>query len=196
MPKIEIFLQVLMFGMTGLIVALILVRVFPNNLFDFHQKVSYKDVKKIQNVLPVKNATVSATQSAKIIEAVYPPTLISIKSIGLQLPIATGAIKNNQWTLYDDAVSWLTTSKTPGKGNVILYAHNREYLFGGLKKINIGDEIKIQTNEKEYSYLVNAKRKVTPADIDAVISDSNRLTLYTCDGTFDQKRLIVIALPK
>lgn len=122
-----------------------------------------------------------------------PPTQITIPSLSISLPVAPAKIADNKWTLYEDKVSWLATSNTPGDGNVILYAHNREELFGNLKDIRLGEIISVQSAGQKFSYRVKEKRKVTPSDVAAVLSEENRLTLYTCEGSFDQKRLIVIA---
>ena len=177
MRKNELWLQLIVFGTTAAIVFLIVVRVYPPQFVN-HQKT--------ESPKPIE-------QTIKIIS---PPTSISIPAVNINLPVAAATVVNDQWTLYEDRVSWLATSKTPGEGNVILFAHNRAPLFGGLKKVEMGAEIIIQSGDKKYSYLVTEKRKVTSNDVEAILSNKNQLTLYTCDGSFDQKRLIVIAVPK
>lgn len=177
MLKSEFFLQILIFGATALIIFLIVIRIYPSSG-------------------PPYQTALVPTITQKISKTFSPPAAISIPAVNLNLPVAAATIVNNQWTLFDDRVSWLTTSKMPGEGNVILFAHNRAHLFGDLKKVETGAEITVQSGDKKYSYLVTEKRKVTPNDVEAVLSDGDQLTLYTCDGSFDQKRLIVIAVPK
>lgn len=186
MQKSELPLQITVFGMTAVLVALILVKFYPVHFFK-------PDRALATNVLV---SPVSEPLKPFIEPKAIPPTNISISSISLSLTIGPAVITNNIWTLYDDKVSWLTTSKALGFGNTILYAHNRDHLFGSLKKLNIGDEIKVTAQNKSFVYVVSEKRKILPTDVDAILSDRNQLTLYTCDGAFDQKRLIVIALPK
>lgn len=111
------------------------------------------------------------------------------------MTVAEARIENNQWTLYDDKVSWLSTSAQPSDGNVIIYAHNRKNLFGSLAKVSIGDDIFLEHLGKTFSYTVKEKNRVLPTSIDSVVSNENRLTLYTCDGAFDQKRLVIVAIP-
>lgn len=177
MGKSEFLLQLAIFGAAAAIIALIVIKVYPstNN----------------------KTLTPNSSQSAEISKnsSKVSPNLVKIPAIGLQLPVVEAFISQNQWVLFDDKVSWLATSETPGEGNVILYAHNRENLFGPLKKVSVGDEILIEHKEKTLNYYVTEKRKVTPEDVDAILSKENQLTLYTCDGSFDQKRLIVVAVP-
>lgn len=126
-----------------------------------------------------------------------PPVAITIPSLALDLSISPGIVQNNQWTLYDDRISWLATSEPPGSGkNVILYGHNRPLLFGSLDKLQIGEEIIVKNSEETFTYVVSEMRKVLPEEVDVIISPKNQLTLYTCDGSFDERRLIVIAYPK
>lgn len=178
MPKSEFCLQLAIFGMTAALVALFVAKLYPAKIF----------AKDTSNPLPnLVQAQLKTNES---------PTAISIPSLNLNLTVAPGIIVDNQWTLYDDKVSWLSTSKIPGKGNVILYAHNRENLFALLKEVKNGDEITIQHEGKLKVYKIAEKHKVSPDDVDKIISEKDQLTLYTCDGSFDQKRLVVIAYPK
>ena len=123
------------------------------------------------------------------------PSVLSFPTLGLNLRVTSGVIIDNEWTLFDDQASWLSTSNEPGEGNVIIYAHNRPGLFGDLDKLALGDEIIIDHSNGRFKYSVTDSHKVKPNEIEAVLSGENRLTLYTCDGAFDQKRLIVIAEP-
>src|SRR3989338_2868627 len=175
----EFLLQLVIFGATAAVVSLLVARIYPTKLIN-----SFKESKQNQISQVVAEPTI------------LPPTSITIPQLTLNLSVAPAKIVDNQWTLYDDKVSWLATSKTPGKGNVILFAHNRDNLFGNLKTLAIGQEITVGDGSNLYTYEVTQSRRVTPSDVDAVLSDENQLTLYTCDGSFDQKRLIVIALPK
>lgn len=121
------------------------------------------------------------------------PESISIPTLKIELSIAPAVAKNNQWTLYDDKISWLVTSKTPGDGNVILYGHNWDNLFGKLGKLQLEEEITVVADGKSYTYAVSEIKQVTPGDVEEILSKENRLTLYTCEGSFDEKRLIVVA---
>ena len=172
----ELLLQFLTFGAAAAIVALIVVKFYPANL-----------IKQLTAQASNPEESQVLTKSA--------PDRISIPSIQLELPITAATISENQWLLYDDKVSWLSTSAVPRTGNVILYGHNRVNLFGNLKKVEAGGEIKIWDGAKTHSYKVVEKRQVAPGDVDVVLSDKDQLTLYTCDGSFDQKRLVVIAHP-
>lgn len=189
MSKNDIFLQIFFIVLTSALISLLALKFYPQDFLK-ERKASAASNQSLVKPVPETNMVEEAVQS-------FLPAFISIPSIKMNLIVAPGVIVNNEWTLFDDKISWLSTSDTPGQGNVILYGHNRVGLFGDLKKLSIGDEIRIKDNSgKEYLYEVTETRKVLPSDTDAIISDKNQLTLYTCDGTFDQKRLVVIALPK
>lgn len=129
-------------------------------------------------------------------EKFFIPTQISVPVVNINLNISPGIISGDDWTLYDDKASWLSTSATLGKGNVIVYGHNLDNILGNLKNVKIGEDIIIHSNEKEFLYNVTEKKAVSPNDTESVLSSENQLTLYTCDGAFDRKRLIVIGKPK
>lgn len=179
MLRSEFLLQFIIFGLTATIIFLLVARIYHTKLINHF-----------------KQSEQSQTGKVVVKPTILPPTSITIPQLSLNLSVAPAKIVDNQWTLYDDKVSWLSTSKTPGKGNVILFAHNRDSLFGKLKNLQIGQEITVGDGSRQYTYEVTQRRRVTPSDVDAVLSDEDQLTLYTCDGSFDQKRLIVIALSK
>lgn len=180
--KSELFLQVFFILLTASLIALIGIKYFPIGMLSPHEAVASTLVDPMPLALNIKLSTA-------------PPTKITIPAINLDLPVAPGVIVENKWTLFLDKISWLSTSSRIGEGNTILYGHNRVGLFEGLKKLNIGDEIMVTQDSKIYKFKVSQQRKVLPTDVEAILSSKNQLTLYTCDGSFDQRRLIVVAMP-
>lgn len=152
---------------------------------------------KPQHVNPSQKQVLAQVEKAKVEKKASPPISIAIPSLSLNLAVSPGIVQNNQWTLYDDRISWLATSEAPGSDkNVILYGHNRPLLFGNLDRLTIGEEIVVKNNDDTFTYVVSEMRKVLPEEVDVIISPKNQLTLYTCDGSFDERRLVVIAYPK
>lgn len=124
------------------------------------------------------------------------PTYISIPSLSLSLPTFEATITNGIWQIHDHGVSHLSSSHNPGEnGNGIFYAHNTEELFGKLHDIQKGDQIHVTTkNAEQFSYTVTDIQTVNPTDIDILTSyNTETITLYTCTGFADLKRLIVKA---
>ncbi len=124
-----------------------------------------------------------------------PPTAINIPKIHKNLPIKPATVHGNDWDMFGDAVAWLSTSAVPGNGNVVLYAHNWQSLWGDLYLLKPGDIIDIEQNNLWKTYKVTESRAIDEHDTQSVLSDKNRLTLYTCEGSFDQKRRLVYADP-
>ncbi len=124
-----------------------------------------------------------------------PPTAINIPKIGKNLPIKRATVRGNDWDMFPDAVAWLATSAVPGQGNVILYAHNWKTLWRDLYLLMPGDVMEIQHDNTWKRYVVSGSRDVGEHDVQSILSDKNQLTLYTCEGNFDQKRRVVYADP-
>ena len=124
-----------------------------------------------------------------------PPTAINIPKISKNLTIKPAQVNGNTWDMFPDAVAWLSTSAVPGEGNVILYAHDWTSLWADLYLLKPGDPIEIMENSIWKHYVVSESRAVMANDVHAILSDKNQLTLYTCEGSFDQKRRVVYAKP-
>jgi sortase A len=69
----------------------------------------------------------------------------------------------------------------PGaSGNVALAGH-RDTFFRPLRDIRVGDQIRFQTQERSFNYVVDSIEIVTPADIRVLESSTgHELTLLTC----------------
>ena len=121
---------------------------------------------------------------------------ILIDDLGIKLPIFPAKLENGKWEATTKGVSYRVDSPVPGEtGNSILYGHNWPSILGSLPKAKPGQEIVILysdgTNQR---FTIKYLQVVTPqqTEILAATTDS-RLTLYTCVGFADSKRLIVVA---
>ena len=124
------------------------------------------------------------------------PKFVSVPKGKIYAQIATGGYKYGKWILDDDFVLYLPTSDKLGQGgNTILYAHTRERLFGNLKKTSVGDLIILgDANGKMYNYSVYSIEHIKPYQTDMINTNvKDTVTLFTCDGWFDEKRLVVKA---
>lgn len=141
------------------------------------------------NITPV----LSLSPSPKALN--LPPTAINIPKIHKNLPIKPATVRGNDWDIFSDSVAWLSTSSVPGEGNVILYAHDWQSLWADLYLLKPGDIIEVKQNNLWKKYKVTESRAVGLHDTKSILSGRNRLTLYTCEGSFDQKRRVVYADP-
>lgn len=124
------------------------------------------------------------------------PASVSISSIKLETKVIEGGIVNGNWILSDDSALFLPTSGRIGEGyNTIIYAHNTDKLFGNLRNIKQDDVIFLKDLQgRTFKYKVFLKEDVDPKDLRKLYStEKNIITLFTCDGWFDQSRLLVRA---
>ena len=124
------------------------------------------------------------------------PKFVSVPKGKIYAQIATGGYKYGKWILDDDFVLYLPTSDKLGQGgNTILYAHSREKLFGNLKNASLGDQIILgDASGKMYSYKIYSVEYIKPYQVEKINTNTkDTVTLFTCDGWFDEKRLVVKA---
>ncbi len=124
------------------------------------------------------------------------PTRLVIPTLALDLPVIPAHVRRGVWSTTTHGVSYLTTSPLPGEsGNMILYGHNYARLLGNLGKVKPGQAILIYRGDVAYTYTVHFVGVVDPTDTYIVENTADhRLTLYTCTGFLDTKRLVVTAL--
>lgn len=107
-------------------------------------------------------------------------------------------IQGDGWEQLKRGVGQHIGSADPGQpGNVVLSAHNDIFgeLFRDLDKLMPGDEIRLQTASRDYTYLVTGIRVVEPTEV-SVMSPTARptLTLISCyPYLVDTQRIVVTA---
>lgn len=134
--------------------------------------------------------------SSKFPAASIQPIGIQISSINLSLPVKPSEITNKKWTSSADSISYLKSSVIPGeKGNSILYGHNWPNLLGHLNKTKVGDKVNIIYSDNSVrNFEIEYLTIVSPSETSILNnSDDNRITLYTCTGFLDTKRLVAVA---
>lgn len=132
-------------------------------------------------------------KSQNIKKAQRIPVKLTLESINLISPITT---TKDIWIYPENSLVYLENSALPGEtGNTVIYGHNYTSLLGNLTTAKLGDsiELDLSTGEK-ITYVISNKYSVTPDQTHILnpTSDS-RLTLFTCSGFLDSKRLVVIA---
>lgn len=124
------------------------------------------------------------------------PRRIIISVVGIELPVFPARVSVDRWEISENGASYLLGSGSLGKpGNVVIYGHNKENIFGKIRLLKKGAEIKIESiREKNFFYKVTEVKIVSPKDIAVLRTTEDRtLTLYTCTGNFDLQRFVVIA---
>lgn len=113
--------------------------------------------------------------------------------------VAAGFYEDGQWSLDQSAALFLVSSAVPNlnAGNTIIYGHNTNHIFGGLKKLSGNEIIELTlANGEVRSYQVKKIEIVKPEQISVLKqTDYPELTIYTCTGWLDSQRLIIKAEP-
>lgn len=115
-----------------------------------------------------------------------------------EIDIVEAQIVDGIWQTSETGATHLENSARPGEvGNIIIYGHNKWSIFAPLRALNINDQIEVITSDgRIHEYSVEEIRVVNPDDIEVVMpTDTETLTVYTCTGIFDTKRLVIIAKP-
>ena len=127
------------------------------------------------------------------------PLSIQLADANISLPVFPANITKGKWETTTEGVSYLITSALPGqKGNSVFYGHNWPNLLGNLSRVMPGQSIRVILKDGTLvTYEVKFVTIVSP-DQTHIIGPSNdkRLTIYTCTGWFDAKRLVVTAIIK
>lgn len=144
--------------------------------------------------------TITAVQTTPVeTTTIRPPLPIRIKIASLiDLPIEEAKFAASGWEVSDTAASIASMSARPGEaGNIIIYSHNLTRLFGRLTQVKIADTIELWGPDGDHhTYTVTKKIVLDPNEIDVLRpTDQEVLTLYTCTGLFDRKRLVIQAVP-
>lgn len=128
----------------------------------------------------------------------YPKRII-IPSVKIDLPVEPAKVINGVWEIHDNVANFGVGSSLPkDSGNTVIFAHARWNLFLPLIKINKNDLISLETKDSHwFTYKVVDKKEVKPDQIEIIKPTNDRtLTLYTCTGFFDTRRLVVVAKEK
>lgn len=125
------------------------------------------------------------------------PTRVIIPAVSIDLPVTISHLERGVWVPSETSASFGEGSASPGENNnTVIFAHAREGLFLPLRNVTIADTVYVFTKSAYYSYTVESIQEVNPLDVYTVKpTDDERLTLFTCSGFFDQKRLVIVAKP-
>lgn len=125
------------------------------------------------------------------------PVRILIPKVDIDLYVTNSRIIDGYWELSENTASYGLGSGHPGtKSNTVIFAHARHGLFYNLKDVKLNDTVYVFTKDKWYMYKVSTITTVYPNQTDIIQPTKDEtLTLYTCTGFADEKRLIVIAKP-
>jgi LPXTG-site transpeptidase (sortase) family protein len=135
---------------------------------------------------------------------------LEIPSVEIETEVTEGGIITNkqgqlEWqTVPFIAVQYRETALVGARGNAVISGHvvtiAEGNVFRNLYKVNLGDEVDVETKDGRYTYIVDEVKLVKPNAVEVMApTTSPILTLITCGGEFDTRtrsfsdRLIVTA---
>jgi LPXTG-site transpeptidase (sortase) family protein len=143
------------------------------------------------------NPAISYEENYKDFDLSNPPVRITIKNVGIDLPIYPAKTNNGKLETTTKGASYIESTPLPGEvGNSIIYAHDWVSLFGPLVEVHPGDTIEVEYADKTKKDFIVQSTRVVPYSMSGILSPTKdrRITLYTCTGFFDSKRFVVVAL--
>jgi sortase A len=150
-----------------------------------------------QTTPPAKNPIVINSDLYKNAPVQNIPVRVLLPKADIDIPVIPAKIVDGYWELSENTASYGLGSGLPGeKNNTVIFAHARKGLFYNLKDVKTGDIIYVFSENKWFRYKVNKITSVYPDQVEVIKPTKNEtLTLYTCTGYNDEKRLIVSAGP-
>jgi len=139
----------------------------------------------------------SEIEAIKVVENPRPIRIL-IPKVNLDLEIEESEVKSDVWEVADEGVSHWQDSVNPGEvGNMVIYGHNHNYLFGPIRWLEVNDKIYVMNEKNQmFDYEIKKSLVVKPDEIELLLpTDSEQLTIYTCTGKFDSMRHVVMAEP-
>ena len=123
---------------------------------------------------------------------------IKIENAMVETSVVKAEITDGNWQISESSANHLSSSSLPKRGgNIVIYGHNTDNIFDNLDTADIGDTI-ILTDVLgyQYAYRVDSISVVSSKNIE-IISPTyyEVLTIYTCTGFLDSKRLVLRASP-
>lgn len=144
------------------------------------------------------NPTPAAEPEALIIpltiEQPAEPTRITIGQKIDKLIESHSLSEDGMPTVSSQNASYFAASALAGQpGNMILYGHNKRDIFGKLHDVKVGEVIEITNSDTSVvRYTITQIETVETTDTQWLKPTENAvITLYTCTGWMDSKRLIV-----
>lgn len=124
------------------------------------------------------------------------PRRIIIPEASIDLEVVPQEIVDEKWNISETGASYLLGSGFPGKpGNTVIYGHNKRNLFGPIRWLKNGAEIKIEAKDGQvFNYKIVETKIVSPKNVEVLsTTEDTTLTLYTCTGVFDSQRFVIVA---
>lgn len=141
---------------------------------------------------------VAGFQESLVQDFDLPMAVMRIPAVDIEVPVLPGT---DDVTL-NRGVGWIESTARPGTDGNFVVAGHRDGFFRGLKDIELGDEIVVETLEGSRHYVIDSLTVVDPTDV-SVLEPRERpsVTLVTCYpfyflGSAPQRFIVQASLPE
>jgi sortase A len=172
---------------------------WQDNFNNIDQSESETDTVPAVNEIPVPTGSTPKQLQTEPVVKTNPSKadaegVLIIDKINLKLPILTGATVKN---MLISVSSIAHTGKAGAVGNYAIAGHrNRTYgkNFNRLDEVKVGDLIQVDTGSKLYTYKVQSKLYVKPADVWVLEGNGKdrEITLITCNPMKNPTQRLVV----
>lgn len=144
---------------------------------------------------PVKVDTTLLSPPKTKDKAKNPPLRIIIPALDLDIAVKEAKVIKGYWEVFPDRAGFGLGSAFPDEvGNQVIFAHAKAGLFLPLRQAKSGQTVYILTKDAWFTYQIAEIKEVLPTQTEVIAPTKEQvLTLYTCSGFADSKRLIVVA---
>ena len=155
---------------------------------------NWKARRAIQSSFENEPVKIQGFRAEDVVEKSGPERIV-ISEVSIDLPVKKARIIDGYWEVFPDSAGWGEGSGVPGHpGNQVIFAHARKGLFLPLRQVRVGMNIEVLTDDGKYTYEIIEMKEMSPSQTEVIAPTTDeRLTLYTCSGFKDAKRLIVVA---
>lgn len=157
--------------------------------------VSQASIQTPQTTVAPETTEAPCPENIEIVKVSGKLQRLVIPDVSLGLPIVTVPLKNGTWEVAESVANFAEESSpfTGEPGNSVVFGHNKNDAFRPINKVKKGTEIHIQTSTHQFTYVVKSISTTAPTNVNVLLptADKKELTLITCNGAFDEKRLIV-----
>jgi sortase A len=106
-----------------------------------------------------------------------PLAVLRVPAVDIEVPVLPGT---DELTL-NRGVGWIGGTASPGAAGNFAVAGHRDGFFRGLKDIELGDEIEVETLDAIFTYVIDNLTVVDPSDVWVLEPrDQSSVTLVTC----------------
>ena len=147
------------------------------------------------SLLPFKQISHRTMKPQQALVFNIPHTII-IPSIHVTIPLKVAKVQNQQWMINNQQTGFFGqgTSLPATQGTTVIFAHDKNGLFGYLPLLSRNDTIVVEAGSVSYTYKIFQKVLIDANNVSFIKkTGSNQLAVFTCFGSNNAQRILFLA---